>query len=122
MYETDPLLQISWEKKPYQPEEFVPLTGPLAGCSWIVDCIECPISEPASDLTAQLYWSGKAHETTIKYEVACHISTGRIMHVVGGVSGAINDRELLKKGGLLKKAPKEEQIEAILQKHGIIDC
>lgn len=100
--------QISWEKKPHQPAEFVPQSGPLNGCTWIVDCIECPIAEPSDNLKSQAFWSGKDHRPTMKYEVACHISSGRVLHISGGVSGAVNDRDVLRSGGLWRKAPENE--------------
>lgn len=98
-------MQISWERKAHQAEEFKIASGPLSGASFLVDGTECQISKPSDTATQHAYNSGKSHTHSIKYEVACHISSGRIMWLAGGDSGSTHDVKVLAKSGLLEFVP-----------------
>ena len=101
--------KIDWKPQPYHKQENVPNRGPFKDCTFVLDCTECPIATPTDDEESLLFHSGKAHRCTIKYELACHISSGRIMWISGGVSGAEHDRTVLKEGGLLNQLPDGEK-------------
>ena len=81
----------------------------MKGVSFIIDCTQCPIRKPIDPEIAPTFQSGKSHDYTLKYEVACHISTHRIMWVSGGVSGAEADTTILSGAGLFKVLPRNER-------------
>lgn len=101
-------MQISWQPKPYHPPEKSVESGPLQGATFILDCTECRIAKPVDVESEYYYKSGKAHVTTIKYEVATQISTGRIMWVSGGGPGREHDNRVLRANGLLDHIPEGE--------------
>lgn len=103
------MFKISWKPKEYQPAELPPVSeGPLEGCTFILDCVECEIAKPVDPEAAEHYHSGKAHTSTIKYEVAVSVSTGRVMWISGGDGGRNNDQYVLKQNGLLEFIPEDE--------------
>jgi hypothetical protein len=68
----------------------------------VIDGKFCPIQCDRShwDLQ-QLYYSGKHKRHGLKYEIAVHWRTGRIVWLGGGVFGAIHDLTLCRSSGIL---------------------
>jgi hypothetical protein len=57
-----------------------------------------------------LYYSGKKKRHTIKYEVAVHVRTGRIIWISGPVPGSVHDSTLLQHAGLCSQLLTHELI------------
>ena len=57
--------------------------------SCIVDVTECPIERPF--LNEWEFFSGKKRRHTLKYEIAVHIQTGRIVWIAGPFRGSVHD-------------------------------
>lgn len=77
-----------------------------------MDATECPIHRPLDWLTQRQYYSGKKKKHTIKYEVGVHLSTGRIVWLVGGIPGSIHDMKMAQENGILQQLLEGEWILA----------
>ena len=86
----------------------MPLGGPLKYVNWMIDGTECQIAEPTNEDLNYVCQSGKSKLHSIKYEVVCQVSSGRIMWVHGGGPASEHDRTLFKAGKLLDYVPIEE--------------
>jgi hypothetical protein len=60
----------------------------------------------------QGYYSGKAKEHTIKYEIGVHPDTGFLVWVGGPIAGAVHDMTLARKSGVLDLVGEKEFILA----------
>jgi hypothetical protein len=60
----------------------------------------------------QGYYSGKAKQHTIKYEIGVHPDTGFLVWVGGPVAGAVHDMTLARKSGVLDLLGENEFILA----------
>lgn len=68
----------------------------------VVDTVLCPIEVDRKVWAHQKpFFSPKHGAHGLKYEVAVHWRTGRILWVAGGVAGAMSDITILRQGGLL---------------------
>lgn len=65
-----------------------------------MDATECPVERPSDDETQRFWYSGKAKEHTIKYEIGVDLETGYIGWAAGGVPGRIHDLSLSRYTGL----------------------
>lgn len=74
-----------------------------------IDGVECPISEPVDRDARYVYYSKKAGRHTIKYEVATHVSSGRIIWISGGVPGSYHDKRLFNNLGFVDYLPEGER-------------
>jgi len=64
--------------------------------SCIVDVTECPIERPF--LNEWEFFSGKKRRHTLKYEIAVHIQTGRIVWIAGPFRGSVHDLTIARNG------------------------
>jgi hypothetical protein len=77
-----------------------------------LDATECPIERPLDWLTQRQYYSGKKKRHTIKYEVGVHLSTGRIIWLVGGIPGSVHDVKIAASNGIVDQILNGEWILA----------
>jgi hypothetical protein len=108
MYEV--LDEISWGRCAWhEDEEIHPPQGHLFHkITFIIDGIECGLAKPADPIEEHAWFSGKFGGNSVKYEVACSLSTDRIMWISGGISGAYHDTTLSRASGLLNIIPEGE--------------
>ena len=99
--------EVSWNRnEAWHPEEVVSPQGhPFYGVTFSIDGIECGIAKPFDDNEENVWYSDKAGQHTVKYELCTHVSSGRIMWISGGIPGSVHDYALLQSSGLLEKIP-----------------
>lgn len=103
--------EIAWKRnEAWHPEEVVPPQGhPFEGVTFSIDGIECGIAKPADPDQENVWYSDKAGQHTVKYELCTHISSGRIMWAAGGIPGSVNDIRLANTSGVLDIIPAGER-------------
>jgi len=70
-----------------------------------LDVTACPIRKPSQD--EKDYWSAKHKAHVLKYEVAVHPHTGRIVWVFGAIPGAIHDITIARARFIQQLLPEE---------------
>jgi hypothetical protein len=72
----------------------------------IVDSFEQKVQRPKNRSEADIYYSGKKKQHTLKSQVTIEASTGRITHISQSVEGPTADFKLLQQSGLLPSLAK----------------